>query len=41
MLKTLNGSLKWQNLMAFFAHISFKFQHSAVPTGHLIVAPNG
>lgn len=37
MPKTLNGRLRWQHLMAFLTHISFKFQHSAAPT----VAPNG
>jgi hypothetical protein len=38
MLKMLSIRLRYWHLMAFFIWLSFKFQFSAVPTGHVILA---
>ena len=39
MLKMLSIRLRYWHLMAFFMWLSFKFQLSAAPTGHVILAP--
>jgi hypothetical protein len=38
MLKMLGIRLSYWHLMAFFLWLSFKFQFSAAPTGHVILA---